>query len=155
MIKLIASLTMLIDHTGAYLIDVYWLRLIGRFSMPLFVHEVVRGTERTKDLQKYKTRLLEIAFVSQIPYAMLGGNRLNIIFNFLAVVLLDESIRLKKYFVSVLAITLSMFSDYGFLVIIVFLIFKKNELTDIKLKIPSKIYYVVYPLHLFIIYLIR
>lgn len=63
-IKIIALLTMTIDHVG-YLLDMYSInpqlvlvmRIIGRFAMPLFCFMIFEGTLHTKSFGKYILRL--------------------------------------------------------------------------------------------------
>ena len=74
-IKLIAVLTMLIDHIGVVFHspdnDLMLLRYVGRISFPLFVFLIVEGCVHSRDIKRYLGRLITFAFVSQIPFAML------------------------------------------------------------------------------------
>lgn len=87
-IKLIAILTMLIDHIGMVFhtqyTDLFMLRQIGRISFPLFAFLAAEACIHTKDIKKYMGRLLMFAFISQIPFALVSGidifERLNIFF---------------------------------------------------------------------------
>lgn len=76
MIKLIAAITMLIDHIGAILFTEYAvLRLIGRVSMPLFGYCVARGfyySEKKGSLKKYLKNLFIFSIISQIPFSLLS-----------------------------------------------------------------------------------
>ncbi|HCC06782.1 MAG TPA: hypothetical protein DEP72_01265 [Clostridiales bacterium] len=68
-IKLIAILTMLIDHMGIILFpDVIALRIIGRIAFPLFAYQIVVGYLNTRNIKKYILRLLTLGVVCQIPY---------------------------------------------------------------------------------------
>ena len=74
MIKIIALLTMTIDHVGAILYPGdLTLRLVGRLSFPLFCYLIVLGLENTRSATRYFARLLLFAFISQIPYYMAFG----------------------------------------------------------------------------------
>ncbi|HAN10817.1 MAG TPA: hypothetical protein DCP90_09450 [Clostridiales bacterium] len=80
-IKLIAILTMLIDHMGVILFpDVIVFRIIGRIAFPLFAYQIVVGYLNTKNIKKYMVRLLLLGAVCQIPYyyAMNNYNPYNI-----------------------------------------------------------------------------
>lgn len=94
-LKIIAILTMLIDHTGAILIEngilkpymsgniltlandpvmKKWLiidgvlRLIGRIAFPIFCFLLVEGFLHTRDVKKYALRLASFALISEIPF---------------------------------------------------------------------------------------
>ncbi len=68
-LKIIAIITMLIDHTGAVLFpNIIILRLIGRIAFPIFCFLIVEGYFHTKNLKKYLTRLFIFAFISEIPF---------------------------------------------------------------------------------------
>lgn len=78
-LKLIALITMLIDHIAEVLgwegwnilpIDATWLRYIGRISFPIFAFCIVSGWTHSSDKKKYFLRLCLFAIVSQIPYSL-------------------------------------------------------------------------------------
>ncbi len=75
-IKIIALVSMLIDHTGCMLSVMQKLsasqymvmRSLGRIAFPLYSFLIVVGFEKTSDRAKYLTRLCVFAAVSQIPF---------------------------------------------------------------------------------------
>lgn len=68
-IKLVAILSMLIDHLGVmFFPELRVLRFIGRLAFPLFAYLIVNGYEHTTNLRNYRLRLLYFAIVSQVPY---------------------------------------------------------------------------------------
>lgn len=94
-LKIIAVITMLIDHTGVVLIEnrilggpfhydfgaiwasqyltKWWkvdkvLRGIGRLSFPIFCFLIVEGLVHTRDVKKYGGRLFIFALISEIPF---------------------------------------------------------------------------------------
>lgn len=71
-LKIIACLTMLIDHVGdTFFPESYLMRLIGRLSFPLFAYLIVEGYRHTRDRMTYLCRLTIIAYLSQLPYVLL------------------------------------------------------------------------------------
>ena len=77
LLKLLAALAMLCDHTaiafyplwlgkGAYLV----LRGIGRIAFPIFAYFITVGYEKTSSLPRYLTRLCSLALLSQLPYSL-------------------------------------------------------------------------------------
>ena len=71
-LKLIACVTMLIDHIGAvFLPYVLWLRIIGRISFPIYCFLLAEGVQYTRSPLKYGLRLLLVAVISELPYDLL------------------------------------------------------------------------------------
>ncbi|MCI8557916.1 MAG: hypothetical protein HFI19_09160 [Lachnospiraceae bacterium] len=102
-LKWIAILTMLIDHVGACLIEVFvmnahgtsplagrltgeqimawydfdiYLRLIGRVSFPIFCFLLVEGAVHTRNMGKYMLRLTLFALLSEVPFDLAFHNML-------------------------------------------------------------------------------
>lgn len=70
-LKLLAMLTMLVDHIGVIFFNYAqyrYLRLIGRLAFPLFCFGVAEGLAHTRDRKKYAIRLAIFALISEIPY---------------------------------------------------------------------------------------
>jgi hypothetical protein len=73
-LKLLAIVTMLIDHIGAGLFpELLALRVIGRLAFPIFAFFVCEGYFHTHNVKKYAIRLGIFALVSEIPYNLLHG----------------------------------------------------------------------------------
>lgn len=75
-IKLVAVVTMVIDHIGAvFFPQNTLLRVIGRISFPLFCFMAVLGFIYTRNIYRYLGRLLICAIVSEIffDFAFHGG----------------------------------------------------------------------------------
>ncbi len=85
-LKIIAAVTMLIDHIGAAIllpmnltgvnaggqwIDVYGIfRTVGRTAFPIFVFLLVEGFFHTHSRERYFGRLLLFSLLSELPYDM-------------------------------------------------------------------------------------
>lgn len=119
MLKLIAMITMFIDHLGHMGIvgmiveklnmsghmvtyDYYTLvRSIGRIAFPIFAYQVALGYAKTSNLRRYISRLIVFALVSHIPYIVFDRNfvvhpfHFNVIFMLLfgvfAIMCLDQA----------------------------------------------------------------
>ena len=70
-LKLIAMLTMTIDHIGAILLPQYrFLRIIGRLAMPIYAFMIAEGCHYTHDRIAYFLRLAGLALLCQVVYAL-------------------------------------------------------------------------------------
>lgn len=107
MLKLVAMITMFIDHIGAGILEyLIWssdlsldvkstlldidqvLRLIGRISFPIFCYLLVQGFLHTRNRLKYAGNLLLFALLSEFPFdfmlsSQLDFSSLNVLFTLL------------------------------------------------------------------------
>lgn len=108
MIKIIACVTMVLDHVKYAIPETtcFATRYLGRIAFPLFAFLVAEGYCHTSNLKKYYKRLTIFALISQIPFMLfrsLVGNwqMLNILFTLMlglfAITLFDKLGR-KYYF---------------------------------------------------------
>lgn len=89
-LKMIAIITMFIDHTGAIIVERILmgamsgdvnltmlaklgtldmvLRLIGRMGFPIFCYLLIEGFQYTRNVWKYAGRLFLFALVSEVPF---------------------------------------------------------------------------------------
>lgn len=75
-LKIIAIVTMVIDHVGYRFFPKYAIfRIIGRLSFPIFCFLVAEGFFHTRNRNKYLLRLSLFGIVSQLPYLMFSYNR--------------------------------------------------------------------------------
>ncbi len=138
MLRLIALLTMVIDHVGLIFFPQYIIfRIIGRLAFPLFAWGVASGYLHTKNVKKYGERLLLLALISQpIFYFAISQDYLNIcftlLFGLISIYAFDKG---KNWFLkilfpillAVLAQVLGMeYGAYGVLMILFFFVFKKR-----------------------------
>ena len=158
LIKNIAIITMLIDHTiKAFNINNPFLYLLGRIAFPLFAFQITIGYENTKNLKKYIGRILIFAIISQIPFIIFHQEffpnqaiPLNILFTLIIGIICmyvydariideikkDEKILiyvLKIAIISTLVVLASVinvdYSSYGvILILFIHIYYKKNKL---------------------------
>ena len=145
-IKLIAVITMLLDHIRYAIPETNCIlfELLGRMSYPLFAFVLTEGYIHTSSKKEYAKRLIKYGLISQIPFmlfrSMLGKNEwkmLNIMFTlllgFFGILSLDK---IKNKWISipisiaipVLACFLNVdYSWYGILFIYIFYLFKNKK----------------------------
>lgn len=209
-LKLIAVVTMTVDHVGFILCnDHVVLRIIGRLSFPIFCYLIILGMESTRNVKNYFTRLFIFALVSQVPYYLAFGlkpfEQLNIFFTLssgvlflhffknnpaLSLLLALASVFLNfdfgLYGIALIALmrVLKEDTNYGIILIVllnVFFVFlwnpqifslfalpiillHKSGFLKIKKEVKGNtayplwrkyLFYVYYPLHLAVLYLIK
>ena len=97
-LKLIACVTMLIDHIGAALLPQYlWMRYIGRIAFPIYCFLLAEGVHYTKNPKKYGQRLGVGVLLSELPFdlALFGG-----------VTLYHQSVMLTLFIAFLMALTM-------------------------------------------------
>lgn len=96
-LKLIACITMLIDHTGATLVvrymqscaglnegmmNLYYvMRIVGRIAFPIYCFLLVEGAYHTRDPKKYGLRLFIGMLLSEIPFDLAFSFRGRVLFD--------------------------------------------------------------------------
>lgn len=155
MLKLLGLFFMLIDHIGViFFPKLIILRVVGRMAFPLFAYQVTISYRHTKDLKKYCKRLFVWGLISQIPYSLVFGNRLNVMFTlFLGVVTIYlfnqfKNKLLRVLFVLLILITAQIFNvdygAYGIFIIFILYILPINLGLFIAFEISSLFYGIMY-----------
>ncbi len=144
-LKIIAILTMLIDHIGYTLFpQIEGFRAIGRISFPIFCFLIVEGFYHTRSTWNYLIRLILFAFLSEIPFdlalhgSMFNWEYQNVFFTLalgLCAIFCLEEMNTRRIFAIPLAFILVIaylcHFDYGaggVLLICMFYITKENKL---------------------------
>jgi len=116
-LKIIAIVTMTIDHIGYHLYpetDLY--RIIGRICFPLIAFLLAEGYKHTSNFGKYLYRLLSFAAVIQVVLYFTGEVYVNIFFTLACGLILIYGIEKRQYMIasSVLLIPFLVPLDYGY-----------------------------------------
>lgn len=142
-LKMIAIISMLIDHVGhIFFPELMIFRIIGRLAFPIFAYVLAEGFVYTRDVKKYLLRLGLFALLSEIPYdlAIMGSvlefSHQNVFFTlFFGMLMLYVMTRMKnilmQYAVVLVAIFVCRFlhTDYssiGVLLVFIFYVFRQR-----------------------------
>lgn len=125
-LKLIACVTMLIDHIGAVFFPrMFLLRIIGRIAFPIYCFLIAEGAVYTHDKKKYALRLLIGVFLAELPFDFAFDGMftwsgqsvmITLLLGYLAVLALqDEAHRLRGFavFAGLSLAAEAMQTDYG------------------------------------------
>ena len=93
-LKVIAVVSMTIDHIAYYILDQQmglgdtWyyevMRCVGRLAFPIFAFLIIEGYHHTRHVGKYMLALLVTAIVAEIPWQLLSnGGSHNVVFTLL------------------------------------------------------------------------
>lgn len=144
-LKIIAVLSMLIDHIGAiFFPEQVIFRVIGRLAFPIFAYLLVEGFFYTHDIKKYMYRMGALALLSEIPFDLTANGVIlefghqNVFFTLfigltMMYVLLKTAGRAQMIMVSLLFFLIAdaLRADYGgvgVLMILCFYLFRKDML---------------------------
>lgn len=137
-LRFLACFFMVLDHIGI-LLEIPFLRILGRISYPLFAYLIVNGFYHTRNIRKYLLRLLLLAVVSELFFDLyifdnVDFSRQNVLFTFFFSLLAIYSLHTYKsikrvIFVILSALMVVLFTcDYGlrgFAVVLLFYYFEK------------------------------
>ena len=120
-LKIIAMLSMLVDHIGVQLFpDLQILRIIGRLALPIFAYMIAEGCYYTKNRVKYLSLIAILAALCQIVYFIADGSLylgILVVFSLSICIIfsIDEFLK-KKNAVSFLVVLLTV----GFVIFLTF-----------------------------------
>ena len=89
-LKLLALITMTIDHVGAYLFpEILWLRIIGRLAFPIYAYMIAEGCRHTRSMPRYLLSVVGMAALCQgVLYLFNGSLHMYILVTFSLSILL-------------------------------------------------------------------
>lgn len=70
-LKMIACITMLIDHVGAAITGNLWLRIVGRIAFPIFCFLIAEGAFHTRNPKRYGLRLFVGVLLAELPFDLM------------------------------------------------------------------------------------
>lgn len=74
-LKLIALISMTIDHVGYFLFpEQEWMRIVGRISFPIFAYMISEGCRYTKNRRRYLLKIAGIGIVMQLVSYVVSGS---------------------------------------------------------------------------------
>lgn len=116
-LKIIAIISMLIDHVGYTFFPQYILfRIIGRLAFPIFAYQIAQGYVCTMDKSKYRIRIWMFAAISQAPFSLLfHTTTLNVLVTLGLALFVIDNYHQKRYLLMAPAMLISFFvpMDYG------------------------------------------
>jgi len=113
-LKIIAIISMTIDHIGVQLVSNDILRIIGRLAFPIFAYMIAEGCRYTRNRRKYALTIGAVAAICQIVYYFAMGSLYQCIFvTFLLSVLLiyamDNAVKKQDVLHSIYAVLFLIF----------------------------------------------
>ena len=148
-LKIIAVLSMVIDHCAYYLLEhgtvLYEaMRCVGRIAFPVFAFLIAEGFSHTRNKRSYFVQLLGFAFFSEIPWFLLNGadGTHNVMFTLalgvVALTLLDRCCEHKVLsFMAVCLVAVLAYymgTDYDWRGILMIAIFYITQVSDLDFK---------------------
>lgn len=116
-LKIIAILSMLIDHVGYVFFPQYTLlRIIGRLAFPIFTYQIAQGYLHTANKKNYMIRIWIFAAISQAPFSLLfKTSTLNVIVTLGLALFVIDCYQKKRYLLMLPLIAIPFFipTDYG------------------------------------------
>lgn len=74
-LKMIALITMTIDHVGLMLLPDYeWMRAVGRIAFPIFAFMIAEGCRYTRDRKRYLSQIAILGIGMQIVLFVVSGS---------------------------------------------------------------------------------
>jgi len=118
-LKLLALLTMTIDHIGAFVLSgdsFFWMRIVGRLAFPIFMFLFAEGAHHSKANRfTWALKILGFAIVTQLLFNWVHAGFVNILFLFVLGLLGFEAVDRGQgwLFIPIAIIAEIYYIDYG------------------------------------------
>ena len=149
-LKLIAIIAMTVDHASTALLDegtpLYDIcQFFGNFTIVIMCFFITQGLKHTRSVLNYALRLLSWAMISEVPFYLLFGFRLNVLFTLLASLIIIYLIDRMGWLVGLTALALffplSLICDWNIIApvftIIYYALQKKQKENFTLIMIPA------------------
>lgn len=74
-LKILAMVTMTMDHVGLYLLPRFgMLRILGRLALPIYAYLIAEGCRHTRSQSRYLLRILGLGAACQVVYYLVMGS---------------------------------------------------------------------------------
>lgn len=159
-LKIIAIVTMMIDHIGAVLFPGEMVfRYIGRIAFPIFIFLMTEGFYHTGNLKKYEIRMVIFALISEIPFDLafsgmiIDAGSQNVFFTLaIGLIMMDLLCRWKEIFwkqmcvfAACLVLAELLHTDYGAAgILLIFVFYRFREKTVAKIIFTAVIAFVCF-----------
>lgn len=154
-LKILAIIAMTTDHAstvflneGSYLYNIC--QSFGNFTIVIMCFFITQGLRYTRSVLKYGVRLLLWAVISEIPFYLLFGVQLNVLFTLLAsltiIYLLDRKGLLIALTALALFFPISLICDWsiiGPVFTIIFYVLQKKQKEQLSLILIPAIYFIL------------
>jgi len=131
MLKIIAILSMLMDHIGYTFFPQFIIfRIIGRIAFPVFAYQIAKGYSHTSNTRNYMIRIWIFAAISQAPFSLLfQTSTLNVLVTLGTALIALDLYKKKHYILLLLPLAASYFipmdySIFGPLMVLAFYILR-------------------------------
>ena len=103
-LKIIAMITMTIDHIGLYMPQYLFLRIIGRLAFPIYAYMIAEGCVHTRNTWRYLGSVAAMAALCQIvQFVVTGSLHMSILVTFSLSILLVALLKEKQWFAATAA----------------------------------------------------
>lgn len=155
LLKVIAIIAMTADHastvflgegTAAYDICQFF----GNFTIVIMCFFIVQGLKHTRSVLNYALRLLIWAIISEVPFCLLFGLQLNVLFTLLASLIIIYLINRMGWLVGIAALALffplSLICDWSIIApvfTIIFLVIQKRQKENLSILLLPASYFIL------------